>query len=97
MADFHHKVRYNIRLAERKGVEVRVGTREDVAVFHRMIVETGIRDNFVVRSREYYEKVFDCLSPDHLRVLSQAMRVSPSQVPSPSCTAINAGICTEPA
>ncbi|HOA54300.1 MAG TPA: peptidoglycan bridge formation glycyltransferase FemA/FemB family protein [Clostridiales bacterium] len=68
MADFHHKVRYNIRLAGRKGVEVRVGTREDVAVFHRMIVETGIRDNFVVRSREYYEKVFDCLSPDHLRV-----------------------------
>jgi lipid II:glycine glycyltransferase (peptidoglycan interpeptide bridge formation enzyme) len=68
MADFHHKVRYNIRLAARKGVEVRVGTREDVAVFHRMIVETGIRDNFVVRSREYYEEVYDCFAPDHLRV-----------------------------
>jgi peptidoglycan pentaglycine glycine transferase (the first glycine) len=68
MADFHQKVRYNIRLAERKGVEVRVGTRENVADFYKMIVETGIRDNFVVRSREYYEKVYDSLAPDHLRV-----------------------------
>jgi lipid II:glycine glycyltransferase (peptidoglycan interpeptide bridge formation enzyme) len=68
MQDFHQKVRYNIRLAERKGVTVRVGTREDVATFHRMIVETGVRDNFVVRGREYYESVFDCLSPDHVRV-----------------------------
>jgi peptidoglycan pentaglycine glycine transferase (the first glycine) len=68
MADFHHKVRYNIRLAERKGVIVKEGSREDVAEFYRMIVETGIRDNFVVRSMEYYEKVFDCLAPDHLRV-----------------------------
>ena len=68
MQDFHHKVRYNIRLAERKGVTVQVGSREDVAKFHSMIVETGIRDNFVVRGREYYEKVFDCLAPEHLRV-----------------------------
>jgi len=68
MADFHQKVRYNIRLAERKGVVVKVGTREDVAEFHRMIVETGIRDNFVVRSREYYEKVYDCFAPDHLKL-----------------------------
>jgi peptidoglycan pentaglycine glycine transferase (the first glycine) len=68
MQDFHQKVRYNIRLSERKGVTVKVGGREDVATFYRMIVETGVRDNFVVRSREYYEKVYDCLSPDHVRV-----------------------------
>jgi len=68
MQDFHQKVRYNIRLAERKGVTVQVGGREDVATFYKMIVETGVRDNFVVRSREYYEKVYDCLAPDHLRV-----------------------------
>lgn len=68
MQDFHQKVRYNIRLSERKGVTVKVGGREEVGVFHRMIVETGIRDNFVVRSREYYEKVYDCLAPDNVRV-----------------------------
>ena len=68
MKDFHQKVRYNIRLAERKGVTVKVGSRDDVAVFHRLIVETGIRDHFVVRSREYYEKVFDSFAPDNIRV-----------------------------
>ncbi|NLV36082.1 MAG: peptidoglycan bridge formation glycyltransferase FemA/FemB family protein [Clostridiaceae bacterium] len=68
LMDFHHKVRYNIRLAERKGVVVKVGGREEVAAFYEMIVETGVRDNFVVRSKEYYEKVFDCLAPEHLRV-----------------------------
>lgn len=68
MQDFHHKVRYNIRLSERKGVVIKTGSREDVEIFHRMIVETGIRDNFVVRGKEYYEKVFDVFSPDHVRV-----------------------------
>lgn len=68
MMDFHHKVRYNIRLAERKGVEIRIGTRDDVEIFHRMIVETGIRDNFVVRSKEYYEHVYDVFSPNHVRL-----------------------------
>lgn len=68
MESFHHKVRYNIRLAERKGVVVKEGSREAVAEFHKMIVETGIRDNFVVRGREYYENVYDCFSPDHIKV-----------------------------
>lgn len=68
MQDFHQKTRYNIRLAQRRGVVVKVGGREDIDVFYRMIVETGIRDNFVVRSKEYYEKVFDCMAPDHIRV-----------------------------
>jgi peptidoglycan pentaglycine glycine transferase (the first glycine) len=68
MQDFHQKVRYNIRLAERKGVVVKAGGREDIGVFYRMIVETGIRDNFVVRSKEYYESVFDCMAPDHIKV-----------------------------
>ncbi len=68
MKDFHHKVRYNIRLSERRGVVIKTGTREDVEIFHRMIVETGIRDNFVVRSKEYYQQVFDAFAPDHVRV-----------------------------
>ena len=85
MADFHQKVRYNIRLAARKGVEVRVGTREDIAVFHRMIVETGIRDNFV--RTEYCEKV--CRPPRITKVYRQLRgKPSPGII---SCTTTNAG------
>lgn len=68
MQNFHNKTRYNIRLSERKGVEIRVGGREDVADFHKIIVETGIRDKFVVRNRAYYESVYDKLGPEHVRV-----------------------------
>ena len=41
MAGFHQKWRYNIRLAAKKGVEVREGTREDLKAFHKIMVETG--------------------------------------------------------
>jgi len=61
MANLHNKTRYNIRLAQRKGVSVRMGTREDLPVFHKIMEITGLRDNFVVRSLEYFEKMYDCL------------------------------------
>lgn len=68
MADFHHKTRYNIRLAHRRGVVCKIGSREDIAIFHELIVETGIRDGFIVRQQEYYEQVYDYLGSDHVRV-----------------------------
>lgn len=68
MKDFHHKTRYNIRLAQRRGVQVKVGSRDDIATFHKLIVETGIRDGFIVRNKEYYEQVYDYLGPEHVRV-----------------------------
>lgn len=65
---FHSKTRYNIRLAERKGVVTRVGTKEDYADFHRIMVETGTRDEFVVRSQEYFEKMAEALTDEHCRL-----------------------------
>ncbi|MDK2991151.1 MAG: hypothetical protein PWP48_384 [Clostridiales bacterium] len=61
MANFHSKTRYNIRLAERKGVTVRMGTRQDLPAFHQIMEVTGLRDNFVVRPLSYFEKMYDCL------------------------------------
>jgi lipid II:glycine glycyltransferase (peptidoglycan interpeptide bridge formation enzyme) len=65
---FHQKVRYNIRLAIKKGVTVKIGSRKDIPDFHRVMVETGLRDKFVVRSAQYFEKMYDCLGPEHLRL-----------------------------
>lgn len=31
--------------------------------------ETGSRDNFIIRSIEYYEKIYDCLGPEHVRIM----------------------------
>lgn len=52
------KTRYNIRLAERKGVTLRVGTSEDFGMLYRMYAETSVRDGFVIRNEEYYKTVW---------------------------------------
>lgn len=64
MAAFHQKWRYNIRLAERKGVTVRLDCgRNDVPVFYKLLKETTERDGFIVRPEKYFADMWDCLSP----------------------------------
>lgn len=62
-AGFHHKTRYNIRLSERKGVTVRLGSREDLPEFNRLMIVTGKRDKFVARPLSYFERMYDVLVP----------------------------------
>ena len=61
LASFHQKWRYNIRLATKKGVEVRICGKEMVADFARIMVETGLRDNFATRPPEYFAAMLDNL------------------------------------
>ena len=52
------KTRYNVRLAGRKGVTVRVGTVDDLAMLYQMYAETSVRDGFVIRDEAYYQTVW---------------------------------------
>lgn len=61
--NFHSKTRYNIRLAGRRGVEVVKGSRDDLGDFHEIMVETGIRDNFITRPLDYFQNMYDVLNP----------------------------------
>lgn len=67
MASFHSKTRYNIRVAQKNGVEVLRGTKKDVARFHEIMTETGLRDSFVIRSKGYFENMMDALG-EHIRL-----------------------------
>jgi len=68
--NFHQKTRYNIRLAAKKGVVVKEGTREDLKAFHDIMVVTGKRDNFIIRSLSYFEKMYDELVPSgHMKLM----------------------------
>ena len=67
MAGFHQKWRYNIRLAQRKGVEVRICGKEMVPAFAKLMLETGVRDGFVTRQPEYFSNMLDNLG-DHCRL-----------------------------
>ena len=56
-------------MAGRKGVTVKDGTKEDLKDFHKIMIETGKRDGFIIRPLEYFEKMYDCLGPEHIKVL----------------------------
>ena len=69
MKNFKQKWRYNIRLATKKGVEIKEGTREDLKDFHKIMIETGNRDGFITRPLEYFEKMYDNMAPNHMKLL----------------------------
>lgn len=71
LARLKPKWRYNIRLAERKGVSVRVATSpEDVANWYRLYQVTGERDRFGIHTLDYYQQVWRLFSPrDEIRLL----------------------------
>lgn len=58
------KTRYNIRLAERKGVVVRAGTPADLPMLYRMYAQTSNRDGFVIRNERYYRTVWQIFMQD---------------------------------
>ncbi len=58
LARMKQKTRYNIRLAERKGVKVREGGVVDIPTLYRMYQETSRRDGFLIREEAYYAAVW---------------------------------------
>ena len=61
LARMKPKCRYNIRLAEKKGVTVREW--DDIHAFHEMMAVTGGRDNFGVHTKEYYQRAYELFHP----------------------------------
>ena len=58
LARMKQKTRYNVRLAQRKGVTIRTGSMDDLPMLHRMYAETSVRDGFVIRDEDYYQTVW---------------------------------------
>ena len=59
IARMKQKTRYNVRLAEKKGVYLRVGTKGDLPMLCKMYAETSVRDGFVIRDEGYYQTVWN--------------------------------------
>ncbi len=54
LAAMHQKTRYNIRLAQKRGVVVRSGTLANLELLYAMYDETARRDRFIIRPLDYY-------------------------------------------
>ena len=61
LARMKQKTRYNIRLAEKKGVVVR--ETNNIQDFYRLMQTTGTRDGFAVHDISYYQKAYEVFSP----------------------------------
>jgi peptidoglycan pentaglycine glycine transferase (the first glycine) len=70
LAHMKEKWRYNVRLAQRKGVIIRQGqSKEDIEIFHQILVETSIRDQFFVHQLEHFEYMMSIFEPDEKAAL----------------------------
>jgi peptidoglycan pentaglycine glycine transferase (the first glycine) len=58
LARMKQKARYNVRLAQKKGVSVRPGSADDFPLLYHMYAETSVRDGFLIRGEEYYHTIW---------------------------------------
>ena len=70
LARMKQKTRYNIRLAQKKGV--RVIPSRDIDTFYSLLKRTGDRDSFGVHLLEYYRKVYESFSTRNQSLLLMA-------------------------
>jgi lipid II:glycine glycyltransferase (peptidoglycan interpeptide bridge formation enzyme) len=75
LARMKQKSRYNIRLADKKGVVIRKGIVEDLPMLFRIFAETSVRDGFVIRSQDYYLTVWSAF------MNTPASEYAPSAIP----------------
>lgn len=54
LAAMKSKTRYNVRLAEKKGVTIRSGDLSDLDLLYQLYSETAQRDGFIIRPIDYY-------------------------------------------
>ena len=69
LAAMKQKTRYNIRLAQRKGVTTRQGSEADLPVFYDLSSQTAARDGFGIHSEHYYENAYRLFAPHHCALL----------------------------
>jgi len=58
LARMKQKTRYNIRLAQRSGVNIREGKESDLPRLYRMYAQTAHRDQFIIREEAYYLRLW---------------------------------------
>ena len=64
LAGMNQLWRRNIKKADKSGVAVSVGGREDLKAFHDLYVHTAERDGFTPRPLSYFETMYDALSAE---------------------------------
>lgn len=78
LASFHNKTRYNIRLAKKKGVEIKdMSNQEGYKIFERLYFETCARQKYRGHTPNYHKKIWEILdsSPEDESVSSLKSKI----------------------
>lgn len=60
LEQMHQKTRYNIRLAEKKGIILRQAQdKKDFEKFWRLLIDTAKKNKFSTHPKKYYEKILE--------------------------------------
>ena len=61
LAQMHHKTRYNVRLAQKKEVEITIDAAEEIETVWKAFEETAKRGEFRLHTKSYYKKMIENL------------------------------------
>lgn len=67
---FDSQIRYKIRKCEKRNLEIKTGTRDDLKAFHNLFLQTTERKGFHSRPLSYFERLYDNLGDEfvHLKL-----------------------------
>lgn len=65
---FHSKARYSVRASLKTGAVCRIGTRDELPAFQKLLVETAARDHFTARGLKYFNNMFDTLPEEDCKL-----------------------------
>lgn len=86
LKEMHEKTRYNLRLAQKKGVVVKEG--ENLEEFIKLLEKTEKRQGFYSHYPNYYRKLWEILRPAKMVYLLSASFPNPPNPPNPPIAAL---------
>lgn len=63
LAGMQSTCRYNIRLAYRKGISVKVAGEDDIGTFHQLLQQTAHRQKFAIFPLDYFQNTWRLFAP----------------------------------
>jgi len=68
LASYHSKARYSVRQSLKSEASCRIGTRDDIPEFCRLLSATAERDGFIARGEKYFFDMHDSLGEDMFKI-----------------------------
>lgn len=68
IASFHSKARYSVRTAIKSDATCRLGNREDIPAFCKLLSSTAAKDGFTARGEDYFFDMYDALGENMFKL-----------------------------